>query len=112
MLRFGILPRYRFLELTILFSNYSIQFSNYAIAYGKLLPVATYLLVFPRGKNTGGEALVGRSFRTLLKLLAAGGAAVSISSAAQATLVYDTSLASPVFITARAIRTKGSPSIL
>ena len=40
---------------------------------------------------------MGRSFRTLLKLLAAGGAAVSISSAAQATLVYDTSLASPGF---------------
>jgi hypothetical protein len=61
------------------------------------LPVVTYLLVFQRGENTGGEALVGRSFRTLLKLLAAGGAAVSISSAAQATLVYDTSLASPGF---------------
>jgi hypothetical protein len=56
-----------------------------------------YLLAFPRGENIGGEALVGRSFRTLLNLFAAGGAAVSISSAAQATLVYDTSLASPGF---------------
>ena len=44
-----------------------------------------------------GRLSVGRPFRTFLKALAAGGAAVSISSAANAALVYDTSLASPGF---------------
>lgn len=44
-----------------------------------------------------GSLLVGLQFRTFLKLLAVGGAAASISGAAQAAAVYDTSLASPGF---------------
>ncbi|MFY9685674.1 MAG: hypothetical protein WAJ88_07735, partial [Pseudolabrys sp.] len=38
---------------------------------------------------------MGRSFRTFLNFVAAGGAAASIASAAQAAVVYDTSLADP-----------------
>jgi len=38
---------------------------------------------------------VGRSFRTFLNFVVAGGAAASIASAAQAAVVYDTSLADP-----------------
>lgn len=42
-----------------------------------------------------GRLPAGLQFRTFLKLLAAGGAAASISGAAQAAVVYDTSLADP-----------------